>query len=153
MIYNSNIDVNRPLVEASKRLTRTPEMNMKSFDPTDEDVESILACIPIMDKGSYNLYYQNYHIIIIISLVFICELVGACLVCNTWSHQMRRGVTFDVNLRPFNPSDTNNRGKVINIPVEALDLSLPPTEDLLINIAIFGNSPSENGRYWLSTVI
>jgi hypothetical protein len=87
------------------------------------------------------------------SPVFICELIGACIVCNHWSHKMRRGVTFDVNLRPLNPSDTNNRGKVITIPVEALDLSLPLTEDLVVTIAIFGSSPNENGRYWLSTVL
>ena len=31
-------------------------MNMKSFDPTDEDVENILACMPIMDKGTYIFY-------------------------------------------------------------------------------------------------
>ena len=47
------LDVNRPLVESSKRPTRTPQMNMKSFEPTDEDVEGILTCMSIMDRGTH----------------------------------------------------------------------------------------------------
>ena len=47
------LDVNRPLVESSRRPTRTPEMNMKSFEPTDDDVEGILTCMSIMDRGTH----------------------------------------------------------------------------------------------------
>ena len=109
-------------------------MNMTSYDPTDEDIEMILSNLFIMDK------------------VFICELIGACVVCNHWSHKLRRGVTFDVNLRPYNPSDSNNKGRIITIPCEVLHFNPPLSDDLSMNVAIFGNSPSENGRFWLSPV-
>ena len=79
--------------------------------------------------------------------------MGSCTVCNYWSHKLRRGVTFDVNLRLSNPSDTNNRGRLITLPMGALDLSLPLNDDLVMNVAIFGSSPNENGRYWLSPVL
>lgn len=130
----NSLDVNRHLVESTRRPARTAEMNMTSYDPSDEDIEAIISNFFVMDK------------------VFICELIGACIVCNHWSHKLRRGVTFDVNLRPYNPSDSNNRGRIITIPCEVLDLSLPLADDLVMNVATFGNSPNENGRFWLSPV-